>query len=93
MDELRTERLVGTRPLLRDGDESPFSRAELIAEMAHWRRHRCGCWVWRRDGKVVALAGLRATGEVELRYLAEPGLEAELRAAIEGYRSATNAAS
>ncbi len=96
MDELRTERLVGTRPLLRDADVSPFDRALLITEMAHWKRHRCGRWVWRRDGQVVALAGLQMIDEevrVDLHFVADPALEPELVAAIERYRDETNAAS
>lgn len=96
MDEVRTERLVGTRPLLRDGDESPLGRHQLILAMQHWKRHRRGCWVWRLDGRIVALAGLRVTEDgvvVDLPYLADPALAPELTEAIERYRESTNAAS
>lgn len=93
MDELRTERLVGTRPLLRDADElhepmgcsATEARSLLVREMAHWKRHRCGCWVWRRDGRIIGLAGLEVVDEqtrLAVRLLTEEDFEAEIIAAV-----------
>src|SRR6059058_5676461 len=89
MDEVRTERLVGRRPLLRDADELHVmcedprlvrwlwpepptlaqTRSALVRDAAHWKKHRFGRWIWRRDGAVVAHAGLLfKSGEVELAW-------------------------
>ena len=83
MDEVRTERLVGRRPLLRDAEElEPMLpewdwaggvHARLIREMDHWRRHRFGRWVWRVDGRIVGMVGLLAVDEgVELAWFLDP---------------------
>lgn len=89
MEEVRTERLVGTKPLPRDADElhpicadprvarwvwdAPLTlaqtRAMLVRDAVHWKRHRFGRWVLRQDGDVVGLAGLLTDGEeVELAW-------------------------
>lgn len=84
MDEVRTERLVGTRPLLRDAEElHPLlsdgstlaaTRSALLRDMDHWKRERCGRWIWRRDGGLVAHAGLLriADDDVELAWFVAP---------------------
>ena len=75
MDEVRTERLVGTRPLLRDADELhpvwewPVTlarvRSMMVRDMDHWKRHRFGPWVVRDAATraVVGRAGLNCSGE------------------------------
>ena len=80
MDEVHTERLIGTRPLLRDarsctrcwttGRRSPPPAPALLRDMDHWKRQRCGRWIWRRDGELVARAGLLriADDDVELAW-------------------------
>jgi RimJ/RimL family protein N-acetyltransferase len=83
VEEVRTERLIGTRPLLRDADElAPImpwdmtpaqTRALLVRDMDHWKRHRFGVWVLRWNGVVVGRAGLHREGEeVALDYLIAP---------------------
>ena len=80
MDEVHTERLTGTRPLLRDAEElHPLlddgsslaaARSALLRDMDHWKRERCGRWIWRRNGELVAHAGLLriADDDVELAW-------------------------
>jgi ribosomal-protein-alanine N-acetyltransferase len=84
MEQVRTERLVGTRPLLRDADElhpicadrrvsdwiwpdGPRTLAQvrtlMVRDADHWKRHRFGVWVLRRDGAVVGRAGLHHDGD------------------------------
>lgn len=90
MDEVRTARLVGTRPLMRDADELhpvwewPATvariRSMLVRDMAHWKRHRFGPWVLR-DGAtrvVVGRAGLNRCGEeVAVDWLIAAGRRGE----------------
>lgn len=47
--------------------------ALMMREMAHWKRHRFGRWVWRADRRVVGLVGLLAVDEgVELAWFLDP---------------------
>ena len=86
MQEVRTERLVGTRPLLRDADELhpliPWgltlaqTRTLLVRDADHWKRHRFGVWILRDTvpGPVIGRAGLQRLDEdeVELQWLLAP---------------------
>ncbi len=102
-DQVRTDRLVGTRPLPRDADElavpglSPGQvRTLLVRDAVHWKKHRCGRWIWREDGVVVAYAGLVIEAEVaEVSVIvAAPGVQEDLAAFLAQARAdRTNAPS
>jgi ribosomal-protein-alanine N-acetyltransferase len=86
MEQVRTERLVGSRPLLRDADELhpliPWAvapsqtRTLLVRDADHWKRHRFGVWILRDPdtAAMVGRAGLYRLDEheVELQWLLAP---------------------
>jgi RimJ/RimL family protein N-acetyltransferase len=86
VEQVRTDRLIGTRPLLRDADELhpliPWemtlaqTRTLLVRDAAHWKRHGFGAWILRDPDTraLIGRGGLHRVSEdeVELEWMLAP---------------------